>query len=119
MARPVRVVVLGSGSWGTTVAGLAARNTPTLLWSRSKEIADEINVERRNHRYLGDRRLPESLRATADINEAAHEADVLVVGVPSYAVRSALEPLAHELRAWVPIVSLSKGLEPGTRLRPT
>lgn len=119
MARPVRVVVLGSGSWGTTVAGLAAKNTPTLLWSRSKETADEINVDHRNHRYLGDRKLPDTLRATADIDEAAHEADVLVVGVPSYAVRSALEPLAHELRAWVPIISLSKGLEPGTRLRPT
>ncbi|MDV2478141.1 NAD(P)H-dependent glycerol-3-phosphate dehydrogenase [Rhodococcus zopfii] len=119
MARPVRVVVLGSGSWGTTVAGLAAQNTPTLVWSRSSDTAAEINKEHRNSRYLGDRELPADLRATDDLIEAAHEADVLVVGVPSHAVRGTLDRIADEVRAWVPVVSLAKGLEPGTRLRPT
>ncbi|MFF0815146.1 NAD(P)H-dependent glycerol-3-phosphate dehydrogenase [Rhodococcus sp. NPDC003318] len=119
MARPVRVVVLGAGSWGTTVASLAVRNTPTLLWARETDTADEINAEHRNSRYLGDRALPKDLRATADIVEAAHEADVLVVGVPSHAVRSALGQITNEVRAWVPVLSLAKGLEPGTRLRPT
>ncbi|MFE7421001.1 NAD(P)H-dependent glycerol-3-phosphate dehydrogenase [Rhodococcus sp. NPDC057529] len=119
MARPVRVVVLGAGSWGTTVAGLAARNTPTLLWARNSDTADEINTEHRNSRYLGERALPDSMRSTADLVEAAHEADVLVVGVPSHAVRSTLTQIANEVRAWVPVLSLAKGLEPGTRLRPT
>ncbi|QBJ96247.1 NAD(P)H-dependent glycerol-3-phosphate dehydrogenase [Rhodococcus sp. ABRD24] len=119
MARPVRVVVLGSGSWGTTVAGLASHNTPTLLWSRNPETADEINTEHRNSRYLGDRPLPKDLRATSDIVEAANEADVLVVGVPSHAIRSTLAEISNEVRAWVPVLSLAKGLEPGTRQRPT
>jgi len=119
MARPVRVVVLGSGSWGTTVAKLAAHNTPTLLWSRNPETADEINTEHRNTRYLGEHELPESLRATSDIVEAANEADVLVVGVPSHAIRSTLSLISNEVRAWVPVLSLAKGLEPGTRQRPT
>ncbi|EGD25878.1 NAD(P)H-dependent glycerol-3-phosphate dehydrogenase [Prescottella equi] len=119
MARPVRVVVLGSGSWGTTVAKLAAHNTPTLLWSRNPETADEINTEHRNSRYLGEHELPESLRATSAILEAANEADVLVVGVPSHAIRSTLNLISNEVRAWVPVLSLAKGLEPGTRQRPT
>lgn len=119
MARPVQVVVLGSGSWGTTVASLAARNTPTLLWSRDPATADEVNTDHRNSRYLGDRVLPEGLRATSDLVEAARAADVLVVGVPSHAVRATLEQITDEVRAWVPILSLAKGLEPGTRLRPT
>lgn len=119
MARPVRVVVLGSGSWGTTVAGLAARNTPTLLWARSPDTAEEINSEHRNSRYLGDRMLSADLRATADLTEAAQEADVLVVGVPSHAVRATLDAITNEVRAWVPVLSLVKGLEPGTRQRPT
>jgi len=66
-----------------------------------------------------DRELPTELRATDDLVGAAHEADVLVVGVPSHAVRETLEQIADEVRAWVPVVSLAKGLEPGTRLRPT
>ncbi|MDV6272881.1 NAD(P)H-dependent glycerol-3-phosphate dehydrogenase [Rhodococcus erythropolis] len=119
MARPVRVVVLGAGSWGTTVAGLAARNTPTLLWARNSEAADEINSQRTNSKYLGERKLPKGLKATSDLVEAAREADVLVCGVPSHAVRSTLAEIANEVRAWVPVLSLSKGLEPGTRQRPT
>ncbi len=119
MARAVRVVVLGSGSWGTTIASLAARNTPTTLWARNDDIAREIDTEHRNRRYLGERPLPQNLRATSDLEEAAREADVLVVGVPSHAVRKTLEQVVDEIRAWVPVVSLVKGLEPGTRLRPT
>ncbi|WP_430334664.1 NAD(P)H-dependent glycerol-3-phosphate dehydrogenase [Rhodococcus sp. ACT016] len=119
MARPVRVVVLGSGSWGTTVAGLASHNTPTLLWARRTDTADEINTVHRNSQYLGDHALPYGLRATSDIVEAANEADVLVVGVPSHAIRSTLSLISNEVRAWVPVLSLAKGLEPGTRQRPT
>ncbi|MDN5759218.1 MAG: NAD(P)H-dependent glycerol-3-phosphate dehydrogenase [Tomitella sp.] len=119
MSRPVRVVVLGSGSWGTTVASLAARNTPTLLWSRRGEVADEINRDHRNAQYLGDRALPDALVATDDLEQAAAEADVLVVGVPTAAVRSTLTEISGTLRAWVPVLSLAKGLESGTRMRPT
>lgn len=119
MSRPVKVVVLGAGSWGTTVATLATRNTPTLLWARDSAVADEINTDRRNSRYLGDRILPEGLRATDDLAYAASEADVLVVGVPSHAMRMTLMQIAGDLRAWVPVLSLAKGLEPQSRLRPT
>ena len=36
MSRPVHVTVLGGGSWGTTVASLAATNTETLIWARNR-----------------------------------------------------------------------------------
>ena len=45
------------------------------------------------------------------------QADVLVMGVPSHGFRAALEEVAAYLRPWVPVVSLTKGLEQGTRLR--
>lgn len=117
--RDPQVVVLGGGSWGTTVASLLARNTPTLLWARDDETVKAIAEEHRNPRYLGDLLVTESLQATNDLQEAAGVADVLVVGVPSYAVRATLEAISSTLRPWVPIVSLVKGLEQGTRLRMT
>jgi glycerol-3-phosphate dehydrogenase (NAD(P)+) len=119
MTRPVHVSVLGGGSWGTTVAALAAANGPTTLWARDADSVAEINEQHTNSRYLEDRPLPPSLRATDDLAEAVLQADVLVVGVPSHAVRGVLEAAAPHLRAWVPVVSLIKGLEAGTRLRPT
>ncbi|HEY7010370.1 MAG TPA: NAD(P)H-dependent glycerol-3-phosphate dehydrogenase [Jatrophihabitantaceae bacterium] len=119
MGRPVQVAVLGAGSWGTTVASIAARNTPTLLWARDSNVADEINEGHRNGQYLGDIALTPALRATAQLREAAEWADVLVVGVPSHAVRRTLDDVAPDLRAWVPVISLAKGLEQASRMRPT
>lgn len=111
--------MLGGGSWGTTVASLAARNTRTVLWARRAETAGEINERHTNSRYLGELRLTESLRATSDLAEAVETADVLVLGIPSQHCRSVLEQVGEYVRPWVPVVSLVKGLEQGTRKRMT
>lgn len=114
---PIRVVVIGAGSWGTTVAHLAAHNAPTTLWARDDALAKEIDAEHRNGRYLPGHTLHESLRATSALDECVAAADVLVMGVPSHGFRSTLEEVAEHLRPWVPVVSLTKGLEQGTKLR--
>lgn len=119
MSREVNVTVLGGGSWGTTVASLAAKNTPTRLWARQADIAAEITEQHTNEKYLDDRELTADLTATADLEEALSTADVLVVGVPSHSIREVLGEAAPHLRPWVPVVSLAKGLEAKTRMRPT
>ncbi len=113
----IRVSVIGAGSWGTTVAALAAQNVPTMLWARRAELAEQIQTDHENGDYLAGFQLPTSLKATADLEEAVCHADVLVMGVPSSGFRSALEAVKPYLRPWVPVVSLAKGLEPETRLR--
>ncbi|BBY55155.1 NAD(P)H-dependent glycerol-3-phosphate dehydrogenase [Mycobacterium koreense] len=116
--RTPKVVVLGGGSWGTTVASICARRGPTLQWVRSQETAEDINTNHRNSRYLGEEVvLSDTLRATTDFTEAARCADVIVMGVPSHGFRGVLTELAAELRPWVPVVSLVKGLEQGTNMR--
>ena len=116
--REPRVVVLGGGSWGTTVASICSRRADTLQWVRSEETADDINKHHRNSKYLGDEiELSPALGATTDFEEAAEYADVVVMGVPSHGFRGVLNDLSKCLRPWVPIVSLVKGLEQGTNMR--
>jgi glycerol-3-phosphate dehydrogenase (NAD(P)+) len=115
----LRVAVLGGGSFGTTVASLASRNTPTVLWARRADLIDEINREHRNERYLPGYALPEALRATSSLEEAVRDADVVVMGVPSHGFRAVLEEVRDNIRPWVPLVSLAKGLEQDTHLRMT
>ena len=70
--REPKVVVLGGGSWGTTVASICARRGPTLQWVRSEETAKDINENHRNSKYLGDEvELSPTLQATTDFSEAA------------------------------------------------
>lgn len=115
----LRASILGGGSWGTTVASLVARNVPTTIWARSAETVREINTSRSNERYLPGARLTQGLRATNSIEEAVRDADVVVMGVPSHSMRETLREVAKHVRAWVPLISLSKGLELGTKLRMT
>ena len=115
----LRIGLLGGGSWGTTVASLLARNTPTLLWARDGDTVTEINEQHTNNNYLPDARLSAKLDATTDLEKATREADVLVVGIPAQSFRGVLEEAAPYVRPWVPIISLSKGLEQGSRLRMT
>lgn len=115
----IRVTVLGAGSWGTTVAHLTAHNVPTLLWARDADVARAIDETHENPRYLAGYQLHPDLRATADLEEAVRTADVLIMGVPSHGFRSTLEEVKPMLRAWVPVVSLAKGLEQGSRKRMT
>jgi len=113
----IKVAVIGAGSWGTTVAHLAAHNAPTILWARRKELADQINEEHRNGDYLAGFTLHPELRSTWDLDEAICTADVVVMGVPSHGFRSTLVQVADCIRPWVPVVSLAKGLEQDTKLR--
>ena len=113
------MAVVGAGSWGTTVAALACVNTPTLLWARRPELAEQINTARSNSDYLSAFELPQELRATSSLDEAVSTADVLVMAVPSHGFREVAAEAARYIRPWVPVVSLSKGLERSTLKRMT
>lgn len=112
----MRMAVVGAGSWGTTVASLAATNTPTTLWARRDDVAHAINSEHKNPDYLGAILSPE-LRATTSLEVAVASADIVVMAVPSHGFRQVLAEASGFIRPWVPIVSLSKGLEAGSMLR--
>ncbi len=115
----MRVTVLGAGSWGTTVASLTSSRNETMVWARDPEVAREINEEHTHTRYLAGHSLSARLTASADLEEAVGRADVLVMGIPSHSFRETLETAKPFLRPWVPVVSLTKGLESGTLLRMT
>ena len=109
--------VIGSGAWGTTFASLLAQaGTPTTIWARRRELAEEINAGT-NERYVPGHRLPPGLKATTDLAGAVKGAGIVVVAVPSQEARGVLEPLRGALADDTVAVSLMKGIELGTGLR--
>jgi glycerol-3-phosphate dehydrogenase (NAD(P)+) len=113
------VAVIGAGSWGTAFAALVAPGSPVALWARRAEVAERIAADRRNPVYLPEVVLPPEVTATASIATAVAGADVVVMAVPARGFRPVLASAAPHLPAGVPVVSLAKGLEPGSRLRMT
>ena len=113
------VAVVGAGSWGTTVATLAARHASTVIWARDPAVRDDINEHRANEAYLPGIALPGSLRATTDLAGACAAADVVVMAVPSHGFRDVLVAASAEIRPDVAVVSVAKGIERTTLLRMT
>lgn len=112
-----RVAVLGAGSWGTSLAHVLARNgESTTVWAHSAAVAEEINAERRNTKYLPGIELA-PFRATTKIADAVAGAGAVVCVVPSHHVRDVLERAKPDLDGEPILVSASKGIEVGTDLR--
>src|ERR1700760_229958 len=119
MTRAIRVAVLGGGSWGTTVASLAASRSETVLWARRQSTVDGINDNHENADYLEGLPLHRRLTATTSLKDAVYDADVVVLGVPSQSFRETLTEISGHLRPWIPLVSLSKGCAGGSHMRMT
>jgi glycerol-3-phosphate dehydrogenase (NAD(P)+) len=112
-----RVAVMGAGSWGTTVAKIAAdAGCPVTLWARRPEVAEEINAGG-NARYLPDITLPDSLRATSDPATALTGADIVFLGIPSQSMRDNLGGWRDLIGPDATLVSLTKGIEHSSRRR--
>jgi glycerol-3-phosphate dehydrogenase (NAD(P)+) len=80
-------------------------------------VSDAINATHRNPQYISSVDLSPALRASSSLAETVADADVVVMAVPSQGFRATLQQAAPHIRPWVPIVSLSKGLEHGSLLR--
>lgn len=112
------VVVLGAGSWGTALAIVLAENGHnTLIWSHREEQANEINTMHTNKKYLPNTVLPESLRATSDLQVAAQHGSTIVMAVPTKGIREVCVNISRYLEQSALFVHVSKGIEPDTLMR--
>jgi len=113
-----RLVVMGAGSWGTTIAKVIAdAGNEVVLWSRRDEVAVEINETKRNSDYLPGIDLPSNLTATSDLAFALKDAEQIYLAIPSQSLRQSLEAWKEFIPKNATLISLIKGLEQGTGLR--
>lgn len=109
---PMRVTVLGGGSFGTAIANLASRNgCDTRMFIRDAAVAVEMQETRRNQRYLPDFVMDENLSFTNDLEFAVRDRDLILVAIPSSNFREVLRQVAPFITGQV-VVSLTKGIEP-------
>lgn len=109
------VAVIGSGSWGLALAqSLCVAGHPVTVFSI--ESLPELRERWIPHRLPGVR-LSEDIRLTNDLDEALAGARLVLVAVPSGAVREVGHALDRASLGEAILVSCTKGLEPDTLLR--
>ena len=113
------VAVFGGGSWGTTLAIVAARaGHDVTLYVREPATADRLATTRRNERYLPGTVLPDRVRVTADPAVACRDVALILLVVPSQAMRETARLIAPLVGEAI-VVSAAKGLERSSLKRMT
>ncbi|HKM66020.1 MAG TPA: NAD(P)H-dependent glycerol-3-phosphate dehydrogenase [Candidatus Acidoferrum sp.] len=115
-----RIAILGAGSWGTGLAVVLAnsrRKHDIRLWAREPALAEALERDLENKKYLPGIILPPTVRASANLEEVLREAQILVGAVPSAHTRSIFALALPAVPRDAAIVSTTKGLEPATHLR--
>jgi glycerol-3-phosphate dehydrogenase (NAD(P)+) len=107
------VLVLGAGSWGTALAAhLGRKEGKVTLWAFEPEVVAGINTKHRNPLFLPEIPIPASVTAVGKV-ERPEQFDAVLMVAPSKVFRSVLKH-AEGVLPGTPIISATKGLEPGT-----
>ena len=110
-----KISVIGSGGWGIALTILLHKNRHDLMiWSFDKREAEELKTTRENKTKLPNILLPEDIKVTDDLKEAVDNKDVLILAVPSKAIRSVSKSLKDIIKDNQIIVNVAKGLEEDT-----
>jgi glycerol-3-phosphate dehydrogenase (NAD(P)+) len=118
---PIKFAVLGDGAWGTSLALLLAQNPEhhVTLWSAREENARILRERRENVRLLPGVPIPEAVEVTTDVNQAVADAALCIAAIPTVYLREVLGRVKPAVGPDRPVLSLAKGLENQTFLRPT
>lgn len=106
------VAVVGAGSWGTALATVLAENHKHVaLWARREELVEEINETQENKRYLPGIALAKNIQADASLARVVEGKTLVLLVVPSHAMRDTVRSLALHLHEDAILVHATKGLE--------
>ena len=115
-----KVLVLGTGQWGSTLAQvLCDAGNHVLIWGRNQSVVDEINEKHTNTYYLENNALPVGLKATTDLKEAFDYSNIIILAVPAQTLRENLKIWKPYIQPGAIFVSSLKGIELSTMSRMT
>ena len=104
--------VIGAGAWGTTLARhLVNQGLAVKLWAYENEVVESINLKRENALFLPGVTLPKALSATHSLQDAVAGTGLILLAVPSHAMRAVIGQLKPSLSGPLPVVVASKGIE--------
>ena len=120
LADAMNVTIISDGGMATVSSILVAENGHRVrLWGFFPEVVAQLQQCRENRRYLPGVRFPESVVFTADESDAFTAADIILAATPTQFIRPTWRRLRPYCPPGLPIVSVAKGIENDTLLRPT
>ncbi|MGE5629309.1 MAG: NAD(P)H-dependent glycerol-3-phosphate dehydrogenase [Solirubrobacterales bacterium] len=112
------ITFIGGGSFGSALAVmLAKKGLKVNVWDRETSVVDDININKRNSKYVKDLVIPEGITAYYDIDKAIEGSSYIVLAVPSHIIRDICKTIKGYINKDQVIISIAKGIEPVTKKR--
>jgi glycerol-3-phosphate dehydrogenase (NAD(P)+) len=117
---PESITILGDGAMATVCSILlTAGQHRVTMWGAFEANIDQLLQDREQRKLLPGVRVPAPVRLTANDAECFQGATLILNAIPSQYVRSVFERLKDHIPQNTPIVSVAKGIENGTLMRPS
>lgn len=115
----MKCCVLGSGTWGTALAQVLADNKQSVtIYGIDKDEVNDLQTNHQNTKYFdSDVIIPESIKATLNLEEALCDSEVIVLAVPTFAIRFLLNQIKPMIKGRPYLVSVAKGFDPSSSKR--
>lgn len=115
----MKCTIIGSGTWGTALAQVLSDNSHEVcIYGVVADEVNDININHKNSKYFGDIvNLSNNIRATLNLEESLKGCEVIIIAVPTFAVRSVLNQIKPLIKNSPYIVSVAKGFDPDTFMR--
>ena len=110
-----KVTFLGGGSFGISLAILLAnKGNIVSVYDRDSSVVEDINVNRRNDKFIKGLDVPKNVTAYNNLEEAIQDTNYVVLAVPSHVIRSASRSIKGLIKEDVPVICIAKGIEEGS-----
>jgi len=122
MKNEMNIVIIGAGSWGTTLSVMLAKKGYNIkIWTRSENTFNDILKNCRNTKYTGNLIIPKNVTPFTNEENKFTGADIVIFAVPSHTLRKVIKKFYNKLlnncETIKGIINVAKGIEIGTNLR--
>ena len=110
-----KVTFVGGGSFGTSLAILLGnKGNDVSIYDRDISVVNDININRKNDRYIKGLEVPKNVTAYNDVDKALEGAEYVVLALPSQIIRIGAKTLKGKISSDIPVICIAKGIEEGT-----
>lgn len=112
------ISIIGGGSFGTSLAILLAeKGNSVYIYDIDQSVVDDININRRNDKYIKDLNIPKNIIAYNNVEDALRDVEYVILAVPSHIIRTVSRSLRGKISENITVISIAKGLEKDRNLR--
>jgi len=109
----MKIIIIGAGNWGTTLAILFSKKNKIYLWTIDQDEADRINSNHTNP-LSNNIKLSDNIIVEKKFSRKINKDDIVIIAIPSRKIESLTDEFLENNETEFIAINASKGVEHST-----